>query len=169
MARITTTLALAGLSLSLALPLPGALARARAQDELPAGVLGRAGCVLPPTGAPGEAWTLRWDDSLAEGLDAGGKACRVALDTIDGVVTGQFDGPVLGTLRHAVFTGELVGGGALLLLQQREPGYVCSYQLSSSGPGWSGTWRDSRGGCGTVSLSRPEPARITTTAPDIPL
>ena len=70
-------------------------------------------------------------------------------------MTGRFHGPVLGVERECVFTGELAAGGGLLLLQQREPGYVCSYQLGRAGLGWSGTWRDSRGRAGTAALHRP--------------
>lgn len=103
----------------------------------------------------GGVWTLSWDDTVDGTLDEAEKRCEVALDSIDAAVTGRFHGPVLGVERECVFTGELAAGGGLLLLQQREPGYVCSYQLGRAGLGWSGTWRDSRGRAGTAALHRP--------------
>lgn len=125
-------------------------------------------CILEPQPLPAfpvaRAWSLEWDDSLDGELEAVGKRCRLHLDVIDGTVTGRFEGPVMGSVRTATFTGELIGAGAgnLLLLQQREPGYVCSYQLSrTDAERWHGTWRDSRGGTGTVMLGPEVSARLT--------
>ncbi len=43
----------------------------------------------------------------------------------------------------------------MLLLQQREAGYLCSYQLQPQDDGtWLGTWLDSRDRKGTVRLTR---------------
>jgi len=111
-------------------------------------------CIGAPADPAQAPWALTWDDTLDDTLDDVGKRCRVTLEAIDSVVTGRFDGLVLGTRRRATFTGELIQGGALLLLQQREPGYVCSYQLTSKGAGWLGSWRDSRGASGTARLAR---------------
>ena len=107
----------------------------------------------------GSVWILSWDDTVDATLDGAGKRCEVALDSIDAAVTGRFHGPVLGVERECVFTGELAAGGGLLILQQREPGYVCSYQLGRAGLGWSGTWRDNRGRAGTAALHR-RPAAV---------
>ena len=111
-------------------------------------------------------WILSWDDSLDGELDSQDKFTEVALERIDSTITDRFTGSVLGTQRTATFTGELAGqgAGALLMLQQREPGYVCAYQLSPEGErGWSGTWRDSQGRAGTVAL---EPAVLVTPRTD---
>ena len=50
-----------------------------------------------------------------------------------------------------------------MTLQQREPGYLCSYQLSPSEGGWRGTWRDTNGASGTVVLiqaRKPHPIEL---------
>ena len=107
----------------------------------------------------GSVWILSWDDTVDGILDGAEKRCQVTLDSIDAAVTGRFHGPVLGVERECVFTGELAAGGGLLILQQREPGYVCSYQLGRAGLGWSGTWRDNRGRAGTAALHR-RPAAV---------
>lgn len=145
------------------LPLAGAVAalllaptqdtpRPLGQEKLAGG---GASCILAPGDLGGSAWTLTWDDSVDATLDSQEKRCEVVLDSIDGAVTGRFQGPVLGTERDCVFTGELADGGSLLILQQREPGYLCSYQLGATAGGWSGTWRDSRGRAGTAVVHRP--------------
>lgn len=96
-------------------------------------------------------FALVWDDTLDGTLDAGSKVCRVELSRIDDVVTGRFVGTVLGEERTATFTGEVAG--SMLMLQQREPGYVCAYQLTEiRDRRWAGTWRDSQGRRGTVAL-----------------
>ena len=107
----------------------------------------------------GSVWILSWDDTVDGILDGAEKRCQVTLDSIDAAVTGRFHGPVLGVERECVFTGELAASGGLLILQQREPGYVCSYHLGRAGLGWSGTWRDSRGRAGTAALHR-RPAAV---------
>ncbi|MEM9801425.1 MAG: hypothetical protein AAGA20_13950, partial [Planctomycetota bacterium] len=116
---------------------------------------------VPVAGAPAaRRYRLWWDDSLDGDLERPCKQCIVELQRVDRTLTGRFVGTVLGEARTATFTGESVGStsppgrGDLWILQQREPGYVCSYQLSPSRHGaWNGTWRDSRGRTGTARLS----------------
>lgn len=105
--------------------------------------------------SPRGAFLLQWDDTVDEQLPEGSKSCWVELERVDAVVTGRFLGPVLGESRRATFTGEVAGdeAGGLMMLQQREAGYVCSYQLTFDGRrSWRGTWRDSKGRAGTVTL-----------------
>jgi len=154
MIQLSTAIAFAALALAAVAPSQDARFTTEMGAQVPAQIEGRQISIGAPTDPAHVPWVLSWDDSLDSTLDRVGKNCRVTLDTIDSVVVGRFDGPVMGGERRATFTGELVQGGALLLLQQREPGYVCSYQLSSSGPGWVGTWRDSRGRSGTAKLAR---------------
>lgn len=104
-------------------------------------------------------WHLTWDDSCDEVLDRADKTCKVALRMTAGDITGTFDGPVLGERRNARFTGEELGGGALLTLAQREPDYTCVYQLSRRDDGTLvGTWRDTLGRSGTAVFRQAEPA-----------
>lgn len=107
-----------------------------------------------PTAAK-QTYLLQWDDSLDGDLNRPFKQCVVEIQRIDKTLSGRFIGDVLGEPRTATFTGEAAGTGqdSLWILQQREPGYLCSYQLSSSRLGaWDGTWRDSRGRTGSVRL-----------------
>lgn len=130
-------------------------------------------CIEPvatPAAAPTtRTYLLQWDDSLDGDLERPFKQCVVEIERIDRTLSGHFVGNVLGTVRTATFTGEAVGhestpgDGALWMLQQREPGYVCSYQLSASPhESWDGTWRDSKGRTGSVRLW-PAPAEPVIT------
>lgn len=115
---------------------------------------------LPPRALPSEAddpdaggdWTLVWDDSLDDVLEDVRKQCRIRLTEVDGRVNGSFVGEVTGTPRNALFTGECVS--SLVLLQQREPGYVCAYQLHVVEDRLEGTWADTSGGGGTAVMVR---------------
>lgn len=102
-------------------------------------------------------WTLTWDDTTDLELTSRDKACRVELTDLHGTLVGRFDGPVLGRERSAVFTGETLPGTQtpLVTLVQREQDYSCAYLLTrESDERLVGTWRDSRGGGGTVELTR---------------
>ncbi|MEM1448799.1 MAG: hypothetical protein AAF726_06210 [Planctomycetota bacterium] len=132
------------------------------------------GCLEPvaPSVASATTYFLQWDDSLDGDLQRPFKQCVVQIQRIDGALTGRFVGNVLGEARTATFTGEAIGsdaeGGAatLWMLQQREPGYVCSYQLSPSvHDSWDGTWRDSKGRTGTVRLWPVPDVRFTSRTP----
>lgn len=111
-------------------------------------------------------WSLQWDDTVDGALTEDPKACNVALTGIDDRWTGTFDGPVLGSERTALFTGErsTTGRVSVWWLEQREPGYVCRYQLlptvtDGAEETWAGTWHDSEGRSGDVVLERlPSPA-----------
>ena len=50
-------------------------------------------------------WQLTWDDKVDGRLDREDKLCTVELKEIDGQITGEFDGPVAGTMRDAIITG----------------------------------------------------------------
>lgn len=134
------------------------------------------GCIEPvaSTATSARRYLLQWDDSLDGDLERPFKQCVVEIQRIDRALTGRFVGNVLGSARMATFTGEAVGGGEasaqcdLWMLQQREPGYVCSYQLSPSVlDSWDGTWRDSEGRTGSARLwpaqDAPVTVRTTTT------
>ena len=149
MLNSTASLLVAALTLAAVQPLQSSPSTAEREASGPVRC-----CIGAPTDPGLVPWTLTWDDSLDDTIEDVGKRCSLTLEAVDSVVTGRFDGPVLGTQRRATFTGELSEGGTLLLLQQREPGYVCSYQLTSAGAGWLGTWRDSRGASGTAKLAR---------------
>lgn len=104
------------------------------------------------------AWQLSWDDQIDGTYDDVGKACSLELKVVNGVISGKFLGPVEGTERNAIITGEVHGEyPALLTFIQREPGYSCSYQLwwapSEKTPP-TGTWIDSRGASGEFTLLR---------------
>jgi hypothetical protein len=104
------------------------------------------------------AWQLAWDDQINGELTESGKTCTIDFQTVNQTITGTFQGPVMGTERNAVFTGEVFGGyPALLTFTQREPGYTCTYQIwwspsESSTP--LGAWHDTRGASGEFSLMK---------------
>lgn len=158
MFNISSSLVAAGLTLA-ALLIPQSAptkAQDRAQDTVALDTRQPCNCAPAGPAAPKQTpeahWTLTWDDTVNETLDRTDKRCQIALSTVDSTVTGRFRGPVMGKERRAVFTGEVAQGGALLILQQREAGYVCSYQFTAAHKGWKGTWRDSRGRSGTAIL-----------------
>ncbi|WP_425397940.1 hypothetical protein [Aeoliella sp.] len=103
-------------------------------------------------------WQLSWDDTVGRELTGEVKNCNIRFRVIDGKVEGQFDGRVAGTLRDAIIDGQLVehADGNLLTFQQREQGYVCSYQIgwpaSSSLTEVVGVWHDSKGRSGNFSF-----------------
>lgn len=106
------------------------------------------------------AWQLSWDDTVGQALVGNIKACDIRFRVIDGTVTGEFVGPVAGTERNAIIDGQIVehGDGYLLTFQQRESGYVCSYQIcwpnSRSFTEALGVWHDTRGRSGNFSFLR---------------
>lgn len=131
-------------------------------DELPLGVEQVRGSFPPP--AEGESfslnglWQLSWDDTVGQELTGDIKTCDIRFRVIDGTVAGQFDGRVAGTLRDAIIDGQLVEhqDGYLLTFQQRESGYICSYQIcwpaSSSMTEVVGVWHDTKGRSGNFSF-----------------
>mgnify|MGYP007059383906 CR=1 FL=1 len=101
-------------------------------------------------------WQLSWDDSIDGQFVDVKKSCTVKFQVVDGAIAGKFEGPVQGTERNAIFTGEVLGSyPALLNFTQREPGYTCTYQIlwapSDSSPP-TGTWHDTRGASGEFTL-----------------
>ena len=102
-------------------------------------------------------YLMSWDDRIDGRLEEGLHECTCLLTHANGKISGTFIGPVGGTEREAVLTGEFFARGALATLQQHEDGYVCAYQLQASGEGVHfGTWRDTKGRRGEVKLVRVE-------------
>lgn len=106
-------------------------------------------------------WGLSWDDGLdgEKKLVGEVKSCAIDFKSIDGKIAGTFDGPVAGRERNAIIEGHLFcqPAGQLLVFNQRENGYVCTYQifLSSTGEDFTqniGTWQDTQDRSGNFSL-----------------
>lgn len=99
-------------------------------------------------------WQLAWDDTVNAELDNEDKICTVKFREFDRSISGEFIGPVAGTERNAIIIGRISGGGTkrILSLEQRESGYVCSYQAIDSGGEIRGVWHDTRGGSGDFRL-----------------
>ncbi len=99
-------------------------------------------------------WQLTWDDSVNGQLDREDKSCTLKLKEIDGKVTGEFQGPVAGSIRDAIITGRFEGSGTTRIIHfaQREPGYVCSYQAIDSGGEIIGVWHDTHNRSGEFRL-----------------
>ena len=108
----------------------------------------------PPKRSLDGQWQLTWDDHVDSQLDREDKTCTIKFADVDGVLTGQFLGLVAGTERDAVITGKLEGDGAtrVLTFQQRESGYVCSYQAIDDGGEINGVWHDTRNRSGDFRL-----------------
>jgi hypothetical protein len=106
---------------------------------------------------PAGSWELVWDDVVDHELSAEPKTTGVQLSVRGDRVRGAFRGPVLGELRDAHFTGEVIHaeGTPVVLLQQHEPDYRCLYQLQQQTSGeLFGVWHDTRGRSGDVRLAR---------------
>lgn len=102
-------------------------------------------------------YRMTWDDRIDGRLGGELHECYCLLGQANGKISGTFVGPVGGTEREAVLTGETFAGGALATIQQHEDGYVCAYQLQSASEEVQvGTWRDTKGRQGEVRLVRVE-------------
>lgn len=108
-------------------------------------------------------WEILWDDVVDNSLNIRPKKARVSLSVVSLKLNGHFIGDVYGTIRRAIFTGEIVpfGDTPLVLVQQREPGYTCVYQLQRMPTGiLRGVWHDTRARSGDVAF-RPVTQRRT--------
>jgi hypothetical protein len=106
--------------------------------------------------ADDKTWDLVWDDKVDDSLDMQSKSCRLHL-TLNGKVSGRFDGPVLGTPRNARFVGTIIHSDktSLLLLRQIEKNYTCVYEMQALKDGnYFGVWHDTLGRKGDVELQR---------------
>lgn len=105
-------------------------------------------------GLPGlkGTWQLSWNDDLNDGEFQ--KSCVVEFQDKDDVLNGKFIGPVAGRERDAILSGRLEGGGAtrILTFQQREDGYICSYQGTISNDGITGVWHDTQNRSGKFQM-----------------
>ena len=117
-------------------------------------VFHRAADIKMPTRSLNGSWQLAWDDTVNTDLDNEDKTCNVQFHEIDQNLTGEFVGPVAGTARNAIISGTIEGVGdqRLLSFQQRENGYVCSYQATLTEGPILGVWHDTRSRSGTFRL-----------------
>lgn len=99
-------------------------------------------------------WQLAWDDHVDSELDHEDKTSTIKFTDVDGVVSGQFVGLVAGTERDAIISGGFEGEGStrIFVFQQREAGYVCSYQAIDNGGEITGVWHDTRNRSGDFRL-----------------
>jgi len=113
------------------------------------------------------SWELAWDDTIDGSLDHPAKVCHLRLAIQNGKATGNFDGLVLGLPREARFSGKLIRSGSttLLVMEQREQGYTCVYQMQSLGAGYFGVWHDTRGAKGDVELHQASSSATAMTSP----
>ena len=130
--------------------------KAAARDSQPVDLpeMGRGG--FPQRRELDGKWQLAWDDVVDDRLDGEDKVCAIELREIGGVITGQFIGDVAGRPRDGFLSGRLEGTGPsrLLTFQQREEGYVCSYQAFDAGGEIRGVWHDTQNRSGTFRLLR---------------
>ena len=106
-------------------------------------------------------WKLSWDDEVGQELVGDLKTCDLSLHSIEDQVSGTFSGPVAGRERDAIIRGRLYcqPRGKLLLLQQCETGYICSYQIfwdnnAADQSKALGVWHDTAGRSGNFTLLR---------------
>lgn len=100
----------------------------------------------------GGSWQLSWNDDVKD--ETFQKSCDIKFDDVDGTLTGSFVGPVAGRKRDAIISGHLEGSGTtrILTFQQRESGYICSYQGIENGGEISGVWHDTENRSGSFRL-----------------
>ena len=98
------------------------------------------------------SWQLSWNDDLKD--ESFSKTCDIKFQDIDGQLNGSFVGPVEGCERDAIITGSLEGEGQarILSFQQRERGYICSYQGIDKGGAITGVWHDTQNRSGRFML-----------------
>lgn len=115
-------------------------------------VTGHGPILLPLSGQ----WQLTWDDTVDGELDPEEKNCTVDFKEVDGSLSGRFVGPVAGSERDAIITGKIhgAGSGRIVNFQQRESGYVCSFQAIDAGGEIVGVWHDTRNRSGDFRLLR---------------
>ncbi len=99
-------------------------------------------------------WELTWDDTVDRELDNEDKSCNLKIKEIGHWLTGDFIGPVAGVERNAIITGTIEGSGnqRVLSFQQRENGYLCSYQATLTDGPIVGVWHDTQNRSGTFRL-----------------
>lgn len=100
-------------------------------------------------------WEILWDDVVDDSLNVRPKKARILISVVSLKLNGHFIGDVYGTTRRAIFTGEVVPSEEtpLVLIQQREPGYTCVYQLQRMPTGiLRGVWHDTRARSGDVAF-----------------
>ena len=99
-------------------------------------------------------WRLEWDDEVGGTTTDYPHQCTIVFSDIDGTVSGRFSGPVAGRERTAIISGKLEGEGQhpVLVFQQREHGYVCSYQAIDQGGAILGVWHDTKNRSGDFRL-----------------
>jgi hypothetical protein len=108
----------------------------------------------PPRRSCSGQWQLTWDDRIDSRLDEEQKSCTIEFMEIDGSLTGRFVGPVAGSERDAIIGGRIDGEGPcrIFCFEQRENGYVCSYQAIDNGGEITGVWHDTKNRSGDFSL-----------------
>ena len=101
-------------------------------------------------------WQLQWNDQIECDPTEFPHTCSMELEEVDGVVNGKFIGPVAGRQRDAILTGNLDGDDncRVLVFQQREEGYLCSYQAIDRGGAIIGVWHDTQNRSGTFKMLR---------------
>ena len=99
-------------------------------------------------------WQLSWNDDIGEAPEEYPHVCSIEFREINGVIDGEFVGPVAGRDRQAIISGSLQGNGQIKVLtfQQREQGYVCSYQAIEKGGEILGVWHDTQDRSGRFRL-----------------
>lgn len=98
------------------------------------------------------SWQLSWNDDLTS--DEFNKTCVIKWEDINGVVQGDFVGEVAGRERQAIISGRHEGfeQTRILTFQQREKGYVCSYQATDRGGAIQGVWHDTQNRSGRFQM-----------------
>lgn len=99
------------------------------------------------------SFQLSWNDDISD-EESYPKTCDIKLTDVDSTLNGSFVGPVEGRERDAIITGRLEGTGQtrILTFQQRESGYVCSYQGIDDGGEITGVWHDTQNRSGRFRL-----------------
>jgi len=118
--------------------------------------------VRSPHVAAGEpcSWMLTWDDKMDGVVSPDPKSAMLSLIVTDDVVTGHFEGTVLGVERSDHFSGQLIHGdrATLLVLRQEDRDYACMYLLQArqgvlNVGTLDGVWQDTKGRSGDALLS----------------
>ena len=99
-------------------------------------------------------WQLAWSDEIDEVPVEYPHVCNIEFKEINGMINGEFIGPVAGRERDAIISGSLQGSGQVkvLMFQQRERGYICAYQAIEKGGEILGVWHDTQNRSGRFRL-----------------
>lgn len=97
---------------------------------------------------------LEWNDEIGDIPEQFPHVCSIEFKEINSEISGDFIGPVAGRERDAIISGRLEGFGPsrVLVFQQREEGYVCSYQAIDNGGEILGVWHDTQNRSGRFRL-----------------